>query len=95
VFAALNQLQIAPEIVNGLYYAILAIIVGSAIVAVGGGGIRTMQRYWERTSTRLESTASEVKQKVDLTAAEREMRDRLEQERAAMAGPSADPREPR
>ena len=28
VFAALNQLQIAPEIVNGLYYAILIAIVG-------------------------------------------------------------------
>jgi hypothetical protein len=43
IFAALDQLKIAPAIVNGLYYAILAIIVGSAIVAVGGGGIQTMR----------------------------------------------------
>ena len=43
VFAALNQLQIAPEIVNGLYYAILVTIVGSAVVAIGGGGIQTMR----------------------------------------------------
>ena len=45
-FAALDQLQIAPRIVTGLWYAILAIVVGSAVVAVGGGGIKTMQRYW-------------------------------------------------
>jgi len=37
-------------IVTGLFYAILAIIVGSAIVAVGGGGIQTMRRYWERAA---------------------------------------------
>ena len=47
-FAALDQLQIAPRIVTGLWYAILAIVVGSAVVAIGGGGIKTMQRYWER-----------------------------------------------
>jgi hypothetical protein len=64
VFAALNQLEIAPEIVNGLFYALLAIVVGSAIVAVGGGGIRTMQRYWERSATRLEAKSEEVRQEV-------------------------------
>ena len=54
VFAALNQLEIAPAIVNGLFYAILAIIVGSAIVAIGGGGIKTMQEYWQRASRSME-----------------------------------------
>ena len=39
MFAALNQLQIAPAIVTGLFYAVLAVVVGSAIVAIGGGGI--------------------------------------------------------
>jgi len=53
-FAALDQLQIAPRIVTGLWYAILAIVVGSAVVAIGGGGIRTMQRYWERATTAAE-----------------------------------------
>jgi hypothetical protein len=53
-FAALDQLRIAPRIVAGLWYAVLAIVVGSAVVAVGGGGIRTMQRYWERTAGRVE-----------------------------------------
>lgn len=64
VFAALNQLRIAPAIVNGLFYAILAIIVGSAIVAVGGGGIRTMQRYWERAATKVEQRGPELAQQV-------------------------------
>jgi hypothetical protein len=69
VFAALNQLEIAPEIVNGLFYAILAIIVGSAIVAVGGGGIQTMRRYWERVSTGLEEKAGEIKGNANPNAA--------------------------
>jgi hypothetical protein len=52
-FAAVDQLQIAPRIVTGLWYAILAIVVGSAVVAIGGG-IKTMQRYWEQTATTAE-----------------------------------------
>ncbi|MGE5461652.1 MAG: mechanosensitive ion channel family protein [Solirubrobacterales bacterium] len=60
IFATLNQLEIAPEIVNGLFYAILAIIVGSAVVAVGGGGIQTMRRYWERAAVAAESKGSEI-----------------------------------
>jgi Conserved TM helix len=55
VFAALDQLQIAPRIVTGLWYALLAAVVGSVIVAVGGGGIQTMQRYWERAAGRAEA----------------------------------------
>jgi Conserved TM helix len=62
IFAALNQLQIAPEIVNGLFYALLAIIVGVAIVAFGGGGIQTARRYWERVSFRADAKASEIRQ---------------------------------
>jgi hypothetical protein len=47
-FAALNQLQIAPAIVNGLFYAVLAVIAGSALIAIGGGGIKPMQQRWEK-----------------------------------------------
>jgi hypothetical protein len=60
-FAALDQLQIAPRIVTGLWYAILAIVVGSAVVAIGGGGIKTMQRYWERTASKAEERTPELK----------------------------------
>ena len=38
-FAALNQLQIAPAIVDGLFYAVLAVV---------AGGIKPMQRRWEK-----------------------------------------------
>jgi hypothetical protein len=86
VFAALNQLKIAPEIVNGLFYAILVAVVGSTIVAVGGGGIRTMQRYWERTTANLERTGSDIKRNADPEAGKQAAQQRLQQERAAAAG---------
>jgi hypothetical protein len=57
IMAALNQLQIAPAIVNGLFYAALAAIVGTVIVAVGGGGIAPMRAQWERGLGRLREEA--------------------------------------
>jgi Conserved TM helix len=68
VFAALDQLQIAPRIVTGLWYALLAAVVGSVIVAVGGGGIRPMQRYWERATSRAEERAPQLRQQVQQSA---------------------------
>jgi len=47
IFAALNQLQIAPAIVTGLFYAVLAIVVGVTVIAVGGGGVGPMRTRWE------------------------------------------------
>jgi len=55
VFAALNQLQIAPAIVNGLFYAILAVVVGSAIIAIGGSGIQPLRARWEATLQRYDA----------------------------------------
>jgi hypothetical protein len=75
VFAALNQLQIAPAIVNGLFYALLAIIVGVAIVAFGGGGIQTARRYWERASDGVERKASEIRRDAEPAAAVDRARD--------------------
>jgi hypothetical protein len=68
VFAALDQLKIAPRIVTGLWYAILAIVVGSAVVAIGGGGIKSMQRYWERATTAAEQRAPELRQQAEQPA---------------------------
>ncbi len=62
VFAALNQLQIAPEIVNGLFYAILALIVGSGIIAIGGGGIAPMRQQWEKAMAKAEQEAPKLRQ---------------------------------
>src|SRR5215217_1902188 len=67
-FAALDQLQIAPRIVTGLWYALLAAVVGSVVVAVGGGGIRPMQRYWERATSRAEERAPQLRQQVQQSA---------------------------
>jgi mechanosensitive ion channel-like protein len=67
-FAALDQLQIAPRIVTGLWYAILAAVVGSVIVAVGGGGIRTMQRYWDQAASRAEQRGPELRDQVQQSA---------------------------
>jgi hypothetical protein len=67
-FAALDQLQIAPRIVTGLWYALLAAVVGSVIVAVGGGGIRPMQRYWERAAGRAEERGPQLRQQVQQSA---------------------------
>ncbi|MGH2697993.1 MAG: mechanosensitive ion channel family protein [Actinomycetota bacterium] len=61
VFAALDQLNIAENIVTGLFYAILAIVVGSSVVAIGGGGIKTMQRYWDRAADRADRESSNLR----------------------------------
>jgi ABC-type multidrug transport system fused ATPase/permease subunit len=59
-FAALDQLQIAPRIVTGLWYALLA--------AVVGGGIRPMQRYWERAAGKAEERGPQLRQQVQQSA---------------------------
>jgi len=81
VFAALNQLEIAPEIVNGLFYALLAVIVGAAIVAFGGGGIPVARRYLERWSSKAEEVSRDVKQNADPQAGKDAIRQRIEQEK--------------
>ena len=60
VFAALDQLEIAPTIVNGLFYGLLAIIAGSLIIAVGGGGIQPMRSRWEKWLRTAETEAPRV-----------------------------------
>jgi Conserved TM helix len=87
IFAALDQLQIAPSIVVGLFYALLAIVVGSAVVAIGGGGITTMKRYWERAALRAEQESSAIKQQA------RGSKERI-QERAQERMQQASPGEP-
>jgi hypothetical protein len=62
IFAALSQINIAPAIVNGIFYAGLAIVAGSAIVAIGGGGIAPMRRQWERALGRMEEEAPRLRE---------------------------------
>ena len=86
LFAALDQLNIAEDIVTGLFYALLAIIVGSTVIAIGGGGIKTMSQYWERAAQKAEEESSNMKEEAQGS------KDRIQQraqERAEQAKTSA------
>ena len=65
VFAALDQLQIAPAIVTGLFYAILAVIVGVAIVAIGGAGIAPMRSRWENVLDKYDEEKPKMREHLD------------------------------
>ncbi|MDQ3342134.1 MAG: hypothetical protein M3524_00940 [Actinomycetota bacterium] len=90
VFAALNQLEIAEPIVNGLFYALLAIFAGSAIIAIGGGGIRPMQSKWEQAMNKVEQEAPAIKEQAANTSSE-DLKARAEQrkQQAQSAGSSS------
>jgi len=61
LIAALNQLQIAENVVNAVLYASLAAIVGIVIVAVGGGGITPMRSRWENALAKVETETPRMK----------------------------------
>ena len=70
VFAALNQLEIAEPIVNGLFYALLAIVAGSAIIAIGGGGIQPMRGRWENVLNKYDEEKDNVRTEIENTSAD-------------------------
>jgi hypothetical protein len=82
-FAALNQLQIAPAIVNGLFYAALAVIVGSAVISIGGGGISPMRAQWEKALGKLEAEAPQLRRQTE--GAKERVVERAEQRRDQVA----------
>ena len=86
-FAALDQLNVAPAIVNGLFYALLAIVVGSAVIAIGLGGVDTMRRYWERAANRADSESTNIRQEATGSKERIQQRaqERLNQARSAGA----------
>lgn len=61
IFAALDQLNIAPAIVNGLFYAMLFIVAGSATIAIGGGGVIPMRAEWDRLLNRMHAEAPRLR----------------------------------
>jgi hypothetical protein len=92
VFAALDQLRIAPAIVTGLFYALLAIVVGSSVIAIGGGGVGPMRQRWERALARLDEEAPQARQQAQGAGdrvAERAAQ-RADQAKAAAGGGGAD-----
>lgn len=80
VFAALDQLQIAQTIVTGVFYALLAIVVGVTVVAVGGGGIAPMRQRWERVLARLDDETARIR---DEASRQREAQEEARRQRRA------------
>ncbi len=64
VVAALDQLHIAAAVVNAVLYAALAAVTGVIIVAVGGGGIKTMSARWELLASRYDQEKVQVQQQI-------------------------------
>ncbi len=64
VVAALNQLHIAAAVVNAVLYAALAAVTGVIIVAVGGGGIKTMSARWELLASRYDEEKVQVQRQL-------------------------------
>ena len=60
--AALDQLEIAKNVVNALLYATLATIAGILVIAVGGGGIQPMRTRWESTLQRYDEEKPNIAQ---------------------------------
>lgn len=78
VFMALNQVEIAPEIVNALFYGIVAIVVGSAIVAIGGGGIQPMRARWEKALNRWDEEQPRLRSEIEQARMEREAKRQID-----------------
>jgi hypothetical protein len=64
IFAALAELNIAPTIINGLFYAALFVIAGSLVISMGVGGIAPMRGVWERALGKVQAEAPKVAQAV-------------------------------
>jgi hypothetical protein len=95
VVAALDQLHIAAAVVNAVLYAVLAAVTGVIIVAVGGGGIKTMSARWELAASRYDQEKVQVQQQLRSapTVAEqaRTQQDRLQSGSSASSSPSGEP----
>jgi signal transduction histidine kinase len=63
-FAALNELAIATAIVNGLFFALLAIVVGVTVLAVGLGGVQPMRTRWENVLARYDEEKPKMQQEI-------------------------------
>lgn len=61
VIAAVNQIGVAQFVTNALLIAALAIVVGVAIIGLGGGMIRPMQERWSGWLNRIETETEQAK----------------------------------
>jgi hypothetical protein len=85
VFAALDQLQVAEDIVRTAFQAVMFAIAGIAVVAVGGGGSLPCGQRWEQALNRIDEEAPASRSSAPVPSSDR----------AARAGPhGAGPVEP-
>jgi hypothetical protein len=90
IAAALNQIEIAPAIVNGLFYAVLALVAGSAIIAIGGGGIMPMRERWQRALARMDMEAPKIRDEASGSGGD--IRERPEREKEELQAKMAESR---
>ena len=96
VFFALDQLQIAPLIVGGIFYALLALIVIPPIIAFGVGGIQPAREAIQGFQGRAKDKAAEVQAEASSSAPSAgASTDAAPAEPAAEAAPSPRPRRTR
>lgn len=76
-FAALDQLNIAEDIVRVLFTGVVAAFVGIVIVAVGGGGITPMRSRWENTLERYDEEKPKVREQAQ--GSKQRVKERAEQ----------------
>jgi hypothetical protein len=88
-FAALDQLRIAPDIVDTLFTAIVYGIVAIAVIAIGGSGVLALRPLWDRALAGLQGTGSEVRDQAQ--GGTERIRERAEQrvDQARQAAPSS------
>ncbi len=95
LFVALSQPQIAPAIVNGLFYSVLAIVVGSAVIPIGGGGIQPMRTQREKALAKVEDELPQARQEAQgaeegIAARGQELKDKAEEGGGGTEGPMRD-----
>jgi hypothetical protein len=89
IIAALDQLEIAQNVVNAVLYAALAAIVGVIVVAVGGGGITPMRSRWEDTLTKYDEEKPKIAQQIAQAPSVRDQAQQATQSAVAAAAPES------
>lgn len=85
VFAALDQLEIAPLIVGGIYYGLLALIIVPLIIAFGVGGIEPAREAIRALQSKGQGKAQEVQAEVASAPADGEQEPPVETDAASAA----------
>jgi hypothetical protein len=70
VFFALDQLAIAPKIVGGIFYAVLALIVIPPIIAFGVGGIDPAREVIQDMRAKGREKTQEIKQEAQSSSSD-------------------------